>query len=395
MNAEQLEHIARNPQEINAQQAMELDGLCRKFPWFVTPYVLLSHYYQHQGDYRTAETIQHAALRIDDRAFLHDFIHSEPKPSEISITEEEPIATETVLTTEQAEISAEDTPEIATSVSESPEAETAETITTEQILTSEPEVTVPDAPEVEEPLTEESESMIEPADDVYEEIEPFPGTESELPQHGFYVVDEEHELAGFEQEWDKLPDAGGLITPDTGNEETYDTEQTEIELPGEIMAPTPEKTETESEDNLKPKLIRQAAVYDIEHYFNANDDETATGADDFFSWLKNPVVQDRETAAEINEDKKPSTKDDLIDRFIKTNPSISRPQKDFFIPETAAKKSEQMPDNLATETLAKVYLMQQKPSEAIRIYERLLLKFPEKKPYFAALIEKTRKEYNL
>jgi hypothetical protein len=61
----------------------------------------------------------------------------------------------------------------------------------------------------------------------------------------------------------------------------------------------------------------------------------------------------------------------------------------------AAKRSDNLPIELATETLANVYRQQGNFSGALRIYESLLLKFPEKKAYFAALIQNIKKEHNL
>ena len=46
------------------------------------------------------------------------------------------------------------------------------------------------------------------------------------------------------------------------------------------------------------------------------------------------------------------------------------------------------PEDFATETLARIYLEQDRPEQAKRIYSRLVLEFPEKSAYFAALIEK-------
>jgi hypothetical protein len=100
--------------------------------------------------------------------------------------------------------------------------------------------------------------------------------------------------------------------------------------------------------------------------------------------------QDKEkTGKEIEPEK---TKQELLDEFIKKQPSISRGKESFFSAETAAKKSIVDQENIVSETLAKIYFDQHYFEKAINIYEKLSLKYPEKSIYFAALIEKAKKE---
>lgn len=56
-----------------------------------------------------------------------------------------------------------------------------------------------------------------------------------------------------------------------------------------------------------------------------------------------------------------------------------------------AARSIVMGDNVITETFALVLAIQGKTQKAIEVYEMLCLKYPEKKPYFAAKIEELRK----
>ncbi len=88
----------------------------------------------------------------------------------------------------------------------------------------------------------------------------------------------------------------------------------------------------------------------------------------------------------------PPDEEDLkaITKFTKEKP---KPEKVFDEEKMVlkmAKKSITADENLATETLAKVYAMQGKTEKAISVYEKLILKYPFKSTYFANLIEELK-----
>lgn len=108
----------------------------------------------------------------------------------------------------------------------------------------------------------------------------------------------------------------------------------------------------------------------------------------FSKWLKNTkrIGQDREVGRrQIFE---------LIDKFIQEDPRISKPKTEFFSPEAKARKSLEMDENIITETLAKIFVKQKNYYKAIRAYETLSLKYPEKNAFFAAQILEIRKLIN-
>jgi len=81
----------------------------------------------------------------------------------------------------------------------------------------------------------------------------------------------------------------------------------------------------------------------------------------------------------------------LIDQFLNNEPRISRPVKaDFFNPVNLAQKSCEEHEEFNTETLANIYISKGNYSKAIRIFENLCLRFPEKSTYFANQIEKIK-----
>jgi tetratricopeptide (TPR) repeat protein len=84
---------------------------------------------------------------------------------------------------------------------------------------------------------------------------------------------------------------------------------------------------------------------------------------------------------------KKATGMDLIEKFIQENPTISKAKADTYTAPNIAKMSVVDNDDLVTETLARVYMKQGHYDKAITTYEKLSLKIPEKKAFFASQIE--------
>jgi tetratricopeptide (TPR) repeat protein len=113
----------------------------------------------------------------------------------------------------------------------------------------------------------------------------------------------------------------------------------------------------------------------------------------------NDVISNNITSAsqqeQLTTDKKSNIEqfESVLDKFIRENPRISRPKSEFYKPSNMAKQSVQENDELATETLAKVYLSQGHYKKAIRVYEKLCLLYPNRIIYFADLIQKIKNEH--
>jgi hypothetical protein len=80
-------------------------------------------------------------------------------------------------------------------------------------------------------------------------------------------------------------------------------------------------------------------------------------------------------------------KDVLIDRFIKTNPTIEKGKINQIEPVDVSSESVAENDGFITDTLASIYLKQGLYFKARSAYEKLCLKYPEKSSYFATQIE--------
>jgi hypothetical protein len=281
MNRDYLNQLLLNPKQISNTDVYELEQLCKEFPFFSVPHLLLAQAHKQRSDYRASDALHAAALRLSSRPWLRQFIEQGKEARAVEL-----------------------------------------------------------AP----PLKEVSEAPLQETD---------PVTEA-LPQ--------EPEFADTSAENESM-------------------------LPG-----TQEMPEAQEPEPLRKLLLDEAPAYSIEQYFpETTQPQTPNAPKDFYTWLKDPKRKEAPAPPRQNEIKQT---DDLIQRFLKTNPSISRPKKEFFNPLNVAKKSEQMDETLVTETLAQIYWKQGNLKAALQAFERLMLKFPEKRPYFAGLIQKIRNELN-
>ena len=94
-------------------------------------------------------------------------------------------------------------------------------------------------------------------------------------------------------------------------------------------------------------------------------------------------------------DKKRKAQMAIIDAFIESTPEF----KYYEVPrggkevqqEDLSKPSTELKEEFVSETLAIIFSKQGKKARAIHIYKKLILKFPEKKAYFASRIEALKK----
>lgn len=105
------------------------------------------------------------------------------------------------------------------------------------------------------------------------------------------------------------------------------------------------------------------------------------------------TVTTASAAKSVKANKSPRTKkNELIDKFIADEPSITRGKAVRENQSDLSKTSSELKEDLVSENLAIIYAKQGKANKAIEIYKKLIWKFPQKKASFAARIEELKKK---
>lgn len=130
---------------------------------------------------------------------------------------------------------------------------------------------------------------------------------------------------------------------------------------------------------------------------NLNKKEIGSDSQKFSDWLtildQDRLKSWREKEDEIPEEEEPSEQD-IINSFLQKETNVISPTNDTieFSPSNLARLSIVDDGDFITETLAQIYHNQGNLPKALSAYNKLLLKYPEKKTYFAAQIEKIEKD---
>jgi tetratricopeptide (TPR) repeat protein len=143
-----------------------------------------------------------------------------------------------------------------------------------------------------------------------------------------------------------------------------------------------ELTQEEEEKIEQPTVFKPATLEVI----------AKTEPSSFVGWLhsnNNYTVRDNSDKKAINA---------VVEDFAEFDPSsdlfgeVQKPKTEFFSPVKKAKISLEENQLPVSETLAKIHVMQGNYPQAISAYQQLILAFPEKKIFFANLIEDLEKK---
>jgi hypothetical protein len=354
------------------------------FPWFHSAHLVLLRGLKENADVRFDSQLKASALSVSDREVLYHYLFMSPEPEVTGemVAQEEIIREEPVQEEAAPEEIAQEEP-----VPEEIPQEQVPAPPLKEILTVSGEVV---APSVEEELPSVipdmavtthimEESALRTREDLMAEIEARLQELTSVPVRVPEPAAETTDAAAV-----TFGEVESAPVPEVIVEEIEEELKTESIVEEVIEDHEPEAIITEEAAAQEPEIIAAEEESDQEPEAIVEEEETEQepAADELMEF-----IEDSEPATEVAPAKLSSQ--DLIDRFIKSSPTLERmtltetqPVRD--LSETGAEEK----GSFITETLAKIYINQGYYSRAINIYEKLSLQYPEKSAYFAGRIEK-------
>jgi hypothetical protein len=357
MQKDQFYKYAEHPELLDKESIQLFTELTNSFPYFQTARLLLTKALHEQKNFYFDSQLKMTASYFTDRQRLHDFINYKPiENSPIEIKTEEKIVVE-----EKIEIINEPIKIIEPIIEVKP---------TEPVIESKKELVIDKKEEVVGPIIENKAkgTVIE--------------TEKEI------VLDKKEKVEGPIIE---IKTKKAIIEPE---------KEIVIDMKEEIYVTSILK-ESKKQSPPIEKVEENLPINEIKRPEKENKAPEIEQAHSFIDWLKlyktnsatvkNPEIKAKLPMEPIEnkniQTKEKTAQEDIIEKFIKTEPKLPAGKKEFYSPINMAKLSVMENDDICSETLAKIYFDQGNFQRSKSMYERLSLKIPNKSSYFAARIK--------
>lgn len=390
MNKIKFLNFLNHPESISESDLSKLEALAEQYPYSQIIHILVAKGRHNLGLETFRLGLHRAALSANNRDLLKKLIE------DVKVSNIIPLEAEVAPHTDQP-LSAEAPEETITSTEEV----ISESVK-EQALT--PEVA---APEEQESIQKEVSANTKKEDSqsevpLPEADQPDTPTEMELDITQNDLVKQELEASeklSLATDNQDVPDEKGIHSELMANlkklrqqREKLDEEKEEEAASEDSIKETTDDdssvstnndTEANQTDNADKPVESEALFYDppMEELTEASfiADKEANHPDEVEESVENSITEEQKSQLEI------------IDSFIKNSPVLSKPNLSADSEATSQTdlsiKSAKFHQDFASENLATILVKQGKRKDAVGIYKKLMVKFPEKKAYFADQIE--------
>ena len=381
-------NFLNHPESISESDLPKLEALAKQYPYSQIIHILVAKGRHNLGLETFRLGLHRAALSANNRDLLKKLIEDvkvsniiPPLEAEVAPPTDHPLSAEvieeTITSTEQViSESAEEqalTPEVAAPEEQESIQEEASTITEKEDSQSEVPLSEADQPDT------PAELDITPNDVATQELEA--PEKLSLATDNQDVPDEQGihselmaNLKKLRQQREKL---------DEEEEEEAATEDPRKEIIDDSPVSIQDDTEADQFDSEDKPVESEPLFYDppMEELTEASfiADKEANHLDEVEESVASSITEEQKSQLEI------------IDSFIKNSPVLSKPNLSADSEATSQTdlsiKSAKFHQDFASENLATILVKQGKRKDAVGIYKKLMVKFPEKKAYFADQIE--------
>lgn len=405
MNLDLLLKLVREPGAVEADNQADLEALVLEYPYFTAAHLLLLKLYKQQNSIHFNKQLRKVASLAPSREHVYDLVEVLPNLDEEPAQE----TSEQVLTTVAPTVAASEP--VVEVLKEQAAAESTTDLL--EVATTEVPTSIIDVAEtagVEHPplaekavISDETPIRNEAVDQLVEVDEP-----SEVVSPLVEEVDNtaQQETAMAEAMAEALPEVLEIsLVGDELSEEEPQSQSTDTSAEVEqFTMPLEENPEEQTVESTVAPLVSMAHTLTTEAASDSAVDFIKS-AHDRLSWFRyfsgKPLREQPDDVLEqlymehmqqdllMAPDTTPATS-------IKAKVNLAEEVESSVSMEEEIKRlaydsisDDELP---ASETLARIYEQQNEYKRAIKIYQKLILKFPDKMTYFAGLIEELRKK---
>lgn len=394
-----------NPDLLMELSPDDLERISKQYPYFSVAQVLLSKSYQRRKDHRFADQVAQASLYAGNREKLYHYLKEESTVIETPVVALPRVEAKTTETATEATTPLPLPVIVPVSEPQAPEEKPSQDFSGLVDFILDEKGIVPDKEEIQP----------EPTNLVAERVEIAFHVDEPLPVPATRVTPAEEPKAALPErvpvpEMDDFQREILLEAIQSSIEQEVSTEETEADAEPQITQQTPPAEDDQSfaawvyrrsqqvhfAENAQKQPVDQTESPDVADWKHLSDEETRAASgeaemsadpevDELLSRDETTTLSHRSTKIQSTDYE--SHKRDLIDRFIRQEPRITRGKTTDYTPGNIAKDSVEEDHLPVTETMAQLYARQGRLDKARKAFKKLIELHPEKSVYFAAQLK--------